>query len=64
MTAVAFSRQTPQLMAVGLYDGSVEVIDITDATSAIVGKSQRITSPGLEAVWKIEWINGMSRLFY
>lgn len=59
VTAVTFSRQTPQLMAVGLYDGSVEVIDITDETSATVGKSQRITSPGLEPVWKIEWINGI-----
>lgn len=51
-------------MAVGLYDGSIEVIDITDETSATVGKSQRITSPGLEPVWKIEWINGIILTIY
>ena len=56
VTCVAFSNSNPQLLAVGLYDGSVEVIDITDDNSFPVGKSERSSSPGFEPVWQIQWL--------
>ncbi|XP_058832485.1 dynein axonemal intermediate chain 4 [Topomyia yanbarensis] len=56
VTAVAFSKRTPQLLAIGLYDGSVQIQDITDNSQAPVGVSERRTSPGFEPIWDIEWI--------
>lgn len=57
MTSVAFSMENPQLLAVGLFDGSVQVIDITeDMCSSHVAISQRKTSRPVEAVWQIKWI--------
>lgn len=60
ITAVAFSRETPQLLAIGTYAGTIEVLDITDDDATTrVGRSQRSTSPSFEPVWKIEWILGI-----
>ncbi|XP_055602654.1 dynein axonemal intermediate chain 4 isoform X2 [Uranotaenia lowii] len=56
VTAVEFSKRTPQLLAIGLYDGSVQVLDITDNSQIPVGVSERRTSPGFEPIWDIEWI--------
>ncbi|XP_058461596.1 dynein axonemal intermediate chain 4 [Malaya genurostris] len=60
VTAVAFSSRTPQLLAIGLYDGSVHIQDITDDSQVPVGVSERRTSPGFEPVWDIEWIDSDS----
>lgn len=60
VTAVQFSHKNPQLLAVALYDGSIEVLDVTDCSSpdrhSVVAKSERFTSPGFEPVWQIQWI--------
>ncbi|KAG5677732.1 hypothetical protein PVAND_007463 [Polypedilum vanderplanki] len=60
VTAVEFSSQNPQLLAVALYDGTVEVLDVTDINinvhHNVVAKSERITSPGFEPIWQIQWI--------
>lgn len=56
VTSVSFSRKNPQLLAIGLYDGNVEIRDITDEESQPVGRSNRLTSPGFEPVWQIKWI--------
>ncbi|XP_029733463.2 dynein axonemal intermediate chain 4 [Aedes albopictus] len=56
VTAVAFSKKTPQLLAVGLYDGSVQIWDIMDNSQRPVGVSERKSSPGFEPIWDIEWI--------
>ncbi|CRK89851.1 CLUMA_CG003418, isoform A [Clunio marinus] len=60
VTAVEFSHKNPQLLAVGLYSGVVEVIDITEnnpnENSPSIAKSERKSSPGVEPVWKFEWV--------
>lgn len=56
VTSVAFSRARPQLLAVGTHSGSVEVLDISDDSPERVAVSERDTSPGVEPVWQIEWI--------
>lgn len=57
VTAVAFSKQNCQLLAIGLYNGTIEVVDITDLDCAAkVSFSQRDTSPPIEPIWQIKWI--------
>lgn len=57
VTALAFSKEQPQLLAVGLYDGTIEIIDVTvDETAARVYTSQRTSSPAIEAVCRLNWI--------
>lgn len=56
VTSVAFSRKTPQLLAIGLYDGSVQIWDIMDNSKVPVGVSERKSSPGFEPIWDIGWV--------
>ena len=61
VTAVEFSQLNPQLLAVALYDGTIEVIDITDSklnneSYSVVARSERKSSPGFEPIWQIHWI--------
>jgi dynein intermediate chain 4, axonemal len=57
VSAVEFSRQIPQYLAVAFYDGSIEVIDITPAVGKIViAKSERKSSPVFDPIWSIQWI--------
>jgi dynein intermediate chain 4, axonemal len=57
--AVKFSKRNPQLIAIGLYDGSVEILDITDETGRLVGRSERLTSSVIEPIWDLLWIKGI-----
>lgn len=62
VTAVEFSKQTPQLLAVALFDGTIEILDVSDESNAavehhiVVAKSERMSSPGYEPVWQIQWM--------
>lgn len=56
VTAIAFSQVNPQLLAVALYDGTVEVLDITeniDGTAVVTKTAKKF---GLEPSWQIQWI--------
>lgn len=54
-----FSIETPQLLAVGLFNGMIEVLDISDIdTDSIVAKSQRNASAGFEPIWDMKWVLG------
>ncbi|KAJ6643727.1 Dynein axonemal intermediate chain 4, partial [Pseudolycoriella hygida] len=57
VTAVEFSKETPQLLAVGFFNGIIEVLDISDSdTNAIIAKSQRNASSGFEPIWDMKWV--------
>ena len=60
VTAVNFSKMTPQLLAVALYDGTIEVLDITENRPideySVVARTERKSSPGFEPIWQIQWI--------
>ncbi|XP_035790212.1 WD repeat-containing protein 78-like [Anopheles albimanus] len=56
VTCVAFSRRTPQLLAVGLYDGKVQIRDITDATQAPLAVSERDKFPIYQPIWDLRWV--------
>lgn len=57
VTAVEFSQKNPQLLAVALYDGTVEVLDITENRpvneSSVVARNERLL--GFEPIWQIQW---------
>ncbi|KAH8234939.1 hypothetical protein KR032_005871, partial [Drosophila birchii] len=56
VTAISFSPFVPSLLAIGLYDGSVEVRDVSSLQDTPVAVSQRATSPGCTPVVAIRWI--------
>ncbi|XP_017028698.1 dynein axonemal intermediate chain 4 [Drosophila kikkawai] len=56
VTAISFSPFLPSLLAIGLYDGSVEVRDISSLQDTPVAVSQRATSPGSTPVVAIRWL--------
>ncbi|XP_052847336.1 dynein axonemal intermediate chain 4 [Drosophila gunungcola] len=56
VTAISFSPFLPSLLAIGLYDGSVEVRDVSSLQDVPIAVSQRSTSPGSSPVVAIRWI--------
>lgn len=57
VTAVSFSVHKPQLLAIGLYNGNIDIIDVTaDDGAETVYTSQRSTSPAIEAITSLAWL--------
>lgn len=58
VTSVAFSTRHTQRLAIGFYDGSVQLIDVThlNGSDARIACSERKSSPSIEPVWQIRWI--------
>lgn len=56
VVTVEFSPTQPQLLAIGLHNGSVEVRDISGQDLPPLAISQRSTSPHFEPVTAIKWI--------
>nr|CAD7401198.1 unnamed protein product [Timema poppensis] len=57
VTAVDFSKVHPNLLAVGLYDGRVLVLDVAAKETSVVAQSGRETSPSYEPVWHVQWFH-------
>lgn len=55
VTAISFSKETPQLIAVGLYDGTILVLDVMNDSPEPVAKTERETSPSFAPVWRLDW---------
>ncbi|XP_075161226.1 dynein axonemal intermediate chain 4 [Haematobia irritans] len=53
---VEFSPFAPQLLAVGLYNGSVYVYDISNIQRPQIAMSQRLTSSSSEPIACLKWI--------
>ncbi|KAH8301952.1 hypothetical protein KR044_001250, partial [Drosophila immigrans] len=56
VTAVCFSPHLPSLIAIGMYDGTVEVRNVADLHNVPIAVSQRSTSPGCSPVVAIRWL--------
>ncbi|XP_075157352.1 dynein intermediate chain at 61B [Haematobia irritans] len=61
VVSVEFSPYMPNLLAIGLFDGSVEVRDITKYNEPPIAISQRTTSPSVEPILAIKWIKQASQ---
>lgn len=60
---MAFSKENPQLLAIGLSNGRIEIRDIRHDQDEFVAKSDRhFDSPGFEPIWQIEWLSGSNPL--
>ncbi|XP_037722912.1 dynein intermediate chain 4, axonemal isoform X1 [Drosophila subpulchrella] len=60
VTAICFSPFLPSLLAIGLYDGSVEVREVCSLQDMPIAVSQRVTSPSSSPVVAIRWIKQVS----
>ncbi|XP_073829141.1 dynein intermediate chain at 61B [Musca autumnalis] len=56
VVSLEFSPYKTNLLAIGLFDGTVEVRDISKYNEPPVAISQRSTSPGVDPVLAIKWI--------
>ncbi|EDW17241.1 uncharacterized protein Dmoj_GI16791 [Drosophila mojavensis] len=56
VVVVQFSPGSPQLLAIGLHNGDVEVRDISQPDQPALARSQRATSPYFDPVTAIKWI--------
>lgn len=54
---VEFSLHNPQLLAIGLSDGTIEVLDITKLESAAIAITDRRTLHNCEPIVAIKWIS-------
>lgn len=54
VTALNFSKQNPNLLGIGFYNGSVQIIDISARDLRVVGHSTT-DSPCFEPIWQIVW---------
>ncbi|KAF5306983.1 hypothetical protein FQR65_LT07206 [Abscondita terminalis] len=56
-TSVEFSKQNPNLLGVGFYDGTIEIIDVSNKELTVIGRSGD-DSPSFEPIWQIIWYKG------
>ncbi|XP_046808521.1 dynein axonemal intermediate chain 4-like [Lucilia cuprina] len=56
VVTVEFSPYTPQLLAIGLYDGSVFVYDISNVENPQISVSPRLATTSCEPITSIKWI--------
>lgn len=63
VTAVSFASENPQLLAVGLSNGKLEVKDIRhdDSEEFVAKTSHQFNSPGFEPIWEIVWFPGTTK---
>jgi len=57
VTAIAFSATHPNLLAAGLYDGSVVIYDVRKSDSKPVLESSHTTGKHSDAVWDLRWVD-------
>mmetsp|Transcript_24966 Transcript_24966/g.81789 ORF Transcript_24966/g.81789 Transcript_24966/m.81789 type:complete len:774 (+) Transcript_24966:69-2390(+) len=60
VTALDFSAMNPNLLAVGLYDGTVSVYDVRAPTDKPVLESGHTGGKHSDPVWKLRWVQSGS----
>ncbi|XP_012136931.2 dynein axonemal intermediate chain 4 [Megachile rotundata] len=61
---IDWSRDKPNLLAVGFYNGEIIVIDVSSEHINIVRKSHRATSPSSSPQWQVQWWAGDEQFEY
>lgn len=61
---IDWSRDRPNLLAVGFYDGKINVIDVSSDNINIVRRSDKATSPSCSPQWQIQWWTGDEQFDY
>lgn len=52
---IDWSRRKPNQLAVGFYDGTLRVIDVSNRDLMVLKKSHRETSPTYSPHWQVQW---------
>lgn len=55
VSALNWSKKKPNLLAIGFYNGTVKVIDVSSKDLLIVRQSELESSPTFEPHWQIDW---------
>ena len=56
VTALDFSSKNPNLLAVGLYDGTVAIYDLRNEGNDPVLKSAQGEGKHMDPVWQVQWV--------
>jgi WD40 repeat protein len=59
-----WSRTRPNLLAIGFYDGTVRVIDISKKQLTIIRQSDRKSVPSYEPHWQVHALHFFNTLIY
>ncbi|KYM97953.1 PREDICTED: WD repeat-containing protein 78 [Cyphomyrmex costatus] len=64
LSDIDWSRERPNLLAIGFYDGSVRVIDVSVKEVNIIRQSHRETSTACSPHWQVQWWSGDEQFNY
>ncbi|NXH10487.1 WDR78 protein, partial [Bucco capensis] len=56
ITALDFSLASPNLLAVGMYDGSVSICDVRNCATTALLESSDSSNKHTAAVWQLKWL--------
>ncbi|XP_017781911.1 PREDICTED: WD repeat-containing protein 78-like [Nicrophorus vespilloides] len=55
VTSLDFSKQYPNLLAVGFYDGFIKVLDVSHADCKLMGVCDKQACQLFEPIWQVHW---------
>ncbi|XP_029155755.1 WD repeat-containing protein 78-like [Nylanderia fulva] len=58
LSDIDWSKERPNLLAIGFYDGSVKVIDVSSKKMNVIRQSCRETSVACSPHWQVQWWSG------
>ncbi|KYQ50889.1 WD repeat-containing protein 78 [Trachymyrmex zeteki] len=64
LSDIDWSRERPNLLAIGFYDGNVRVIDVSAKEVNIIRQSHRETSTACSPHWQVQWWSGDEQFNY
>ncbi|XP_046418280.1 dynein axonemal intermediate chain 4-like [Neodiprion fabricii] len=64
VSALDWSRNRPNLLAIGFYDGVVQVIDVSNKNLVIMRCSSRTSSPSYAPHWQVQWWPGEDEVMF
>ncbi|CAK9812454.1 Dynein axonemal intermediate chain 4 [Anthophora quadrimaculata] len=59
-----WSRDRPNLLAIGFYDGEIKVIDVSSQEINVVRRSQKATNSSSSPHWQVQWWIGDEQYEY
>lgn len=64
VSALDWSRNRPNLLAIGFYDGILQVIDVSNKNLVVMRCSNRISSPSYGPHWQVQWWPGEEEVMF
>ncbi|KYN42623.1 WD repeat-containing protein 78 [Trachymyrmex septentrionalis] len=64
LSDIDWSRERPNLLAIGFYDGRVKVIDVSTKEVNVIRQSHKETSTACSPHWQVQWWSGDEQFNY